>query len=145
MTGFTMERRERFLALLSVGHTVESAAAVAGTSRQTVVRWAARGRVPGAPAEAAGFAQRLDAIRGGKAEDVARHREAEAEAEPPPDHPWRWVLDGDPFVSEEPAAMAMLTPEQQEQARAVTQASWADRDAERAAERLAQDNGRGPR
>ena len=98
MTGFTMERRERFLALLSVGHTVESAAAVAGTSRQTVVRWAARGRVPGAPAEAAGFAQRLDAIRDGKAEDVARHREAEAEAEPPPDHPWRWVLDGDPFA-----------------------------------------------
>jgi hypothetical protein len=60
---FTLERRERFLALLTVGKSVEEAAAIVGISRTTIVRWAARGRVPDATTEHARFAQRFDAIR----------------------------------------------------------------------------------
>src|ERR1700681_2992292 len=76
---FSIAIRERFLALLAVGYSVEAAAAAAGTSRTTVARWAARGREPGASPDHATFAARLDAIREGAAEDVAQRQEAEQE------------------------------------------------------------------
>jgi Homeodomain-like domain len=77
---FSLPVRERLLALLAVEYSTQEACAVAGISRQTVARWAARGRVPGAPAEHADFATRLDAIREGMAEAVA-----EAEVVHPPE------------------------------------------------------------
>jgi hypothetical protein len=80
---FSLPVRERLLALLAVGCSIEDAAAIAGTSRQTVSRWAARGRAPDAPAEYAAFAERFDSIRSGEAEDVARRREAEEEPAAP--------------------------------------------------------------
>ncbi len=114
---FDLAARERFLALVSVGQTVEMAAAIAGTSRQTVSRWAARGRAPGASAEYATFAVRLDAIRSGLAEDVARRLAAEQEPDEGPD------LD-DPFLLWEPSSMAKLTPEQQRIVTERTLARW---------------------
>lgn len=108
---FSLERRERFLALLSVGQTVEGAAAAAGTSRQTVGRWVARGRVPGGSPEYRAFSERFDAIRSGEAEDVARRREAEQEEEEEPGL--------DPFTFLSPAEMSELTEPQRQRAREV--------------------------
>jgi hypothetical protein len=102
---FSLPVRERFLALLAVEYSTEEAAATAGISRQTVARWAARGRVPGARAEHADFAARLDAIREGMAEAVA---EAEADEL---DDAWSKVLRGDPYVGMEVAARPGCHPE----------------------------------
>ena len=44
-----------------------------------------------------------------------------SDPELPEDDPWRWVLDGDPFVALEPMLMARLTPEQQREAVRVSQ------------------------
>jgi hypothetical protein len=126
-TGFTLECRERFLALLAVGYSVEAAAAAAGTSRTTVSRWTARGETPGASLEHAAFAQRLATIRRAQAEK-ALAEEADAL---PATHPYSWVLDGDPFVAMSPEEMAMLTPEQQQHARQVTRAADRERRRER--------------
>src|SRR4051812_13074610 len=60
---FLPELRERFLTLLELGRTIESACADVGISRTTVNKWATRGRKEGASAEAAAFAERFDAIR----------------------------------------------------------------------------------
>ena len=103
-TAFTLERRERFLALLTVGMTVERAAADV-ISRTTISRWAARGRVPDATTERARFAKRYDDVRSTQAEDTAQ-REPEP-VEDSPLHPYRstiyaWALDGDPFVAASP-------------------------------------------
>jgi hypothetical protein len=119
---FTLELRERFLALVTVGKSVEEAAAVVGISRTTIARWAARGRVPDATTEHSWFAQRLDAIRTAKAEDVAQHREEPDAAEDPPEHPYRSLIyervrGGDPFVWLSPDEMAELTEEQRQRAR----------------------------
>jgi transposase len=73
---FDLQARERLLALLTVGQSMEEATAAAGTSRTTVARWAARGRVEGAPPEYASFAKQLDAIRAAKADE---REEASAE------------------------------------------------------------------
>jgi hypothetical protein len=105
---FNLVTRERFLALLEVGYSTEEAAATAGTSRQTVARWAARGRVDGALPEHAVFAARLDAVREGMAEAVAEHLEAEADEL---DDPWSKVLRGDPYIAQELAARPGCYPE----------------------------------
>ncbi|MCW3064784.1 MAG: hypothetical protein JWN32_1956 [Solirubrobacterales bacterium] len=103
---FSLERRERFLALLAVGYSVEAAAAAAETSRQTVARWLARGRAEGAPVEHASFARRFDEIRAA---------EAEAEAvEPEQEEP---LIDGMTWL--EPERMAELTEEQRQRAREI--------------------------
>ncbi len=109
-TAFTPAARERFLALLAVGYSVEAAAAAAGTSRTTVARWAARGRAAGASAEHRAFAERLDAVRAEGEALLVEQREAE-----------RVPVFGDvDYVDEmtalEPDAMALLTPEQRERA-----------------------------
>jgi hypothetical protein len=114
---FDLERRERFLALLAVGKSVEEATAIVDVSRPTILRWAARGRVPDAMAEHARFAERFDAIRS-QADDVAAQRRPEP-AEDPPEHPYRsmiygWALNGDVFVAASPDELAELTPEQRE-------------------------------
>lgn len=81
---FDLARRERFLALIAVGYSIERAAAAVDVSRQTVNRWASQGREAGASAEHASFAERLDeARREGKAAatvDQAAVREAELDA-----------------------------------------------------------------
>jgi hypothetical protein len=62
---FTPERRGKLLGLLEAGRTVEDAAAAAGVSGYTVHRWARKGRVEEGT-EAAGFAERFDAVREGR-------------------------------------------------------------------------------
>jgi hypothetical protein len=122
---FDLERRERLLALLAVGKSVEEAAAEVGISRPTIARWAARGRVPDATTEHERFARRLDAIRSGEAEDVLQGeaKAAEtAEGELPATHPYRWALEGDPFVVGSPDELALLTPEQREHVMAMAKA-----------------------
>jgi hypothetical protein len=88
---FSLERRERFLALLAVGKSIEEAAAVVCVSRTTIARWCARGRIPAATTEHAWFAERYDAIRATRIEDVA-----------PPDEPEPTEDDGflDIFASD---------------------------------------------
>jgi len=66
---FDLQARERLLALLTVGVSMEEATAAAGTSRTTVARWLARGRVEGGPPEYVSFARRLDAIREASAKE----------------------------------------------------------------------------
>ncbi|MEA2202323.1 MAG: hypothetical protein QOI89_2919 [Solirubrobacteraceae bacterium] len=117
---FDLQARERLLALLTVGVSMEEAAAAAGTSRQTVARWAARGRVEGAPAEYVSFAKRLDAIGGAQAEDVAERPDVPGD---PPEHPyrsqvWGWVQAGDVFTAISPRELAELTEEQAAEAQA---------------------------
>lgn len=75
MPSFTAERRERLLTLLGAGRNVEEACASAGVGRSTVSRWAARGRGPGADADARSFAERFDAIREGRGEDRLSERD----------------------------------------------------------------------
>jgi transposase len=65
---FDAAARERFLALLGAGRTIEEACATVGISRATVSKWRARGRRPGADDEAAAFAVAFDAIREGRGE-----------------------------------------------------------------------------
>jgi hypothetical protein len=113
--GFDLARRERFLALMAVGKTIEEAAATAGISRTSVARWAARGRAPDALTEHRSFAERFDAIRQEFAE-----RDAADEHEPSPAAEW---VEGDPFVALAPDEMAELTPEQQQRAREVSEAA----------------------
>lgn len=112
--GFDLARRERFLALLAVGKTIEEATAIVGISRTSVARWAARGRVPDAAAEHRSFAERFDAIRQEFAgQDAADEQEPSLAAE--------WVRD--PFVALAPDEMAELTPDQQQCAREVSEAA----------------------
>ena len=117
---FDVTARERLLAFLEAGWTLEAAAAAAGTSRTTVNRWAARGwHDP--DGEAGEFAARFDALRATPPPPEPRTTE-----DLPPDPPrayaervWSWVLAGDPFVALSPDEMALLTPEQAEVARSV--------------------------
>jgi hypothetical protein len=101
----------------SPGH--ETTGYVRGTSRETVSRWAARGRAPGAPAGHRAFAQRLDEIRAAEAMDVPG---AEREPELPPGHPWNWTGPDDPFIALEPESMAFLNPEEHQRAIEVCEA-----------------------
>ena len=66
---FDSVRRERLLVALETGRTLEDACVIAGVSRATVSKWAARGR-RGTDVDAEEFAQRLDAIREGAAEPL---------------------------------------------------------------------------
>ena len=123
---FNLPARERFLALLAVGATVETAAADAGTSRTTVHRWLGRGRA-GGDREAATFAKRFDELQAEKAasqEPQQADRDVAAEGSPEDRHR-RMILDwldqGDPFIALEPDSMALLTAEQQERAIKVSQ------------------------
>ena len=77
MAEFDVGRRERVLALLRVGLSVEEAAADAGVNTATVWRWRARGRAPGASVEAASFAERFDQVRA----EVEGEARASSEAE----------------------------------------------------------------
>ena len=104
---FTLRLRERFLALIGVGQTIEQASAEVGISAVTVRRWAARGRALDASVDHRSFADRLDATRAEAAE--AARREVE-EAERPERN-----LD-DPFLALEvaarPEAFPNLSPEE---------------------------------
>jgi hypothetical protein len=102
---FTLERRERFLALISVGVSIEAACASAGTSRTTVHRWLATGRAADADAEHRSFAERFDQLaidRDQAAELVARDEEES-------------LIDAMTFLEAE--RMAELTEEQRQRAR----------------------------
>jgi transposase len=105
---FDVGRRERVLALVAVGFTVEQAAAAVGASTSTIARWVARGRAPGAPEAYRLFAERLDVIR---AEAEEERREAVEEADPGP------LIDN--FTWLEPDRMGELTEEEQQRARRV--------------------------
>jgi len=72
---FDEERRARLLGLIEGGASLEEAAARVSVTRQTVFRWAARGKTEvGTPA--AVFAERLAAARGEDGADVASEEEA---------------------------------------------------------------------
>jgi hypothetical protein len=156
VTAFTRDRRVELLALMAAGEPLGRACALVGVSRWTVRRWAARGRLPTAPAEAREFALRLDRIRAGasngddplsdgepelllaraarrgsvSALTELRRREHRPEQEPEPelpdDHPWTAVRAGDPFVALEPDQFARLSAEQQVAAIAVTERALDD-------------------
>jgi hypothetical protein len=64
MPRFTETRRERFLAKLEDGRSVEQAAADVNVNPSTPARWAARGRAGASPGTQE-FAERFDAIRAG--------------------------------------------------------------------------------
>jgi Homeodomain-like domain len=81
MAEFDLPRRERLLALLKVGLSVEEACADAGINPATVWRWRTRGLAPEASAEAASFAERMDAVRAATAESEREER-ADSEEEP---------------------------------------------------------------
>lgn len=116
-TRFTTEKRERLLALVELGWTIERACVETGVSRQTVNASATRGREPSASSEQADFARRLHELR-----------QEQQEAPDPPEHPYRsliygWVQAGDPFVGISPDELAELTPEQRLHAVAVSEAA----------------------
>ena len=110
--------------MVAVGYSIEKAAALAGISRTTIARWAARGRAPDAAIEHATFAQRLDALRSGQPEDV--DCSAGNAEELPTTHPYRWALEGDPFVVMSPEELAMLTAKQRKHVIALAAARRGD-------------------
>ena len=127
MAEFSVGARERFLALMAVGYSLEAAAAAAGTSRTTVHRWLALGRALGASAEHRAFAERLDAIREGGAEDGVRlpdeeelaldRRDREDEADP------FCSLPGDELAREYAERHEGMTPAEGRERRAAAEPS----------------------
>lgn len=125
---FTLERRERFLALLTTGQTAEQAAAAAGISPQSVRRWASRGRAPGASVEHREFARRYDELQSAAKAERREGTAEEAAAEEQPLPAWQKVLRGDPLVSMEldarPGCYPELSEAQQRVAHAVADAHF---------------------
>ena len=119
---FDSLRRERLLAFIEAGWPLIEAAAAADVSRQTVGVWLARGRHH--PNSQAGeFATRFQAARA--AANERRPAESPKQERPAQSTPvgfaahadtiWRWVQEGDPFVTLSPEEMSVLTPEQRAQ------------------------------
>jgi hypothetical protein len=141
MAKFTAERREQLLALLAAGLAPAQAMQAVGVSRSTVQRLLRSGRAEGASDVSRQFAVHYDAARAGRVnghggrlsqdelagllEDAARRgvvsaiaelrRRSEKRKPEPADDDTGPVIDVITVL--EPASMARLTPEQQQQAR----------------------------
>jgi hypothetical protein len=110
---FTEARRAALLAFVESGWSLSAAAARVGVSRQVVHEWLTRGRQQ-PDGEHGAFAAAYDALRAAQL--------PEDDDDLPEDHPWRWVLEGDPLVALEPSSMDRLTGDQRCHAAAVSEA-----------------------